>query len=109
MALDLLTPRERLLHAMLGQCMLEFIQVVGDGPTKDIDLAEIRTKIHDLQHRLAGNHLARSSPEFYNLLGYQGAEPAAGPPSDVDVPTAPAAADEPMYSSPPSRSGESQL
>lgn len=84
---EVLTSRERTLHALLGHCMMEFVEVVGDGPTAAIDLAEIRTKIHDLQHRLAGNALARAHPEQFKLLGHQGSEPAPTPPAGAGAPT----------------------
>lgn len=71
---QVLTRRERRLHALLGECMTEFAAIVGDGPTAAIDLAEIRGRIHDLQHRIAGNALARVEPEQYKPLGYQGSE-----------------------------------
>ena len=44
--------------------------VVADGPTRDEDLAELRTAIHVIQRMVLAQAAARACPQEFRLLGW---------------------------------------
>lgn len=69
MTTPLLTDAEHELVAALGEVWNSFCRVVGNGPTRDHDLAEIVAHVHALQHKVMGQAAARAYPGRYRVLG----------------------------------------
>jgi hypothetical protein len=65
-----LTDAERQAVRMAGE-LYTFIEryVCGNGPTRDADLAEIASRIHDIQYRVTGQAAARLYPGELRLMG----------------------------------------
>jgi len=66
---DLLTPDERKAITMAGELWNQLCRVVGDGRTRDADMAELCAHIHAIQHAVMSQAAARAYPETYRLLG----------------------------------------
>jgi len=69
---ELLSAAEQQLTDLLGKAWNLFCVIVEDGPTRSDDLAEIATKIHDLQHAVMAQAAARAYPDTYRPLGNVG-------------------------------------
>jgi hypothetical protein len=52
--------------------------VIGFGPTREADLAELRAHIHGIQRMLMAQAAAREYPKDYRLLGDAILKPAGG-------------------------------
>lgn len=66
-------------------------QIVGHGPTREHDMAELVAPIHNIQHALMAQAAARIFPGRYRLLGEtlerdQSSDPDHGSRADQDVP-----------------------
>lgn len=69
-SLAYLTPAEKECIALLGRTMnLYASQVVGHAHTREPDLIEFATRIHDLQHAVMAQAAARAYPQLYRLAG----------------------------------------
>lgn len=66
---DLLTEAEREALRLSGQLANAMFAIVGHGPTRDADCAEIAADIHRLQHAIMGQAAARAYPTQLRLLG----------------------------------------
>jgi hypothetical protein len=65
-----LTGDEREAIRLAGQCYTHIAEkVVGDGLTRDDDLAEIRAAIHVVQHAVMAQAAARAYPGEFRLMG----------------------------------------
>jgi len=64
-----LTPLEHHVIARLGSCWDDICRVVGDGPTRDDDLRELRDHIHAVQRAIGSQAAARAHPACFRLLG----------------------------------------
>ncbi len=69
LAVGLLTPRELDLITRIGSLMPRFLEIVGDGHTREADLAEIVPLIHALQDKVMAQAAARAYPLAFRLLG----------------------------------------
>lgn len=49
--------------------------VIGDGPSRDGDCAELAAEIHTIQHRIMAQAAARAYPDRYRLMGGQVQQP----------------------------------
>lgn len=65
-----LTELEREVTADLGRVWNKICTIVGDGPTRDADLAEACAHIHALQHTVMAQAAARAHPGEFRLLGW---------------------------------------
>jgi hypothetical protein len=75
-----LTDDEREAVRMAGQLYTHIAaRVCGNGPTRDDDLAELRTAIHHVQHLVMAQSAAREHPGELRLLGEVIPEEAADP------------------------------
>lgn len=65
-----LTENERLAVQMAGS-LYRLIEdsIVGDGPTRDDDLAEIRAAVHVIQRAVMAQAAGRLYPAEFRLLG----------------------------------------
>lgn len=70
-----LTPAEHDLIARLIAVWDGFVAVVGAGPTRDGDLAEVAFHVHALQDKVLSQAAARAYPDRYRLLGETLADP----------------------------------
>ena len=66
---DALTPDEHHAIDLTAQLVNTLARVVGRGPTRDHDLAELFGKIHDIQHAIMSQAAARAYPDDFRLLG----------------------------------------
>lgn len=67
---ELLTLDERETIADLGQIATRISQkIIGHGPTRDHDVAEMVHHIHILQQLVMAQAASRAYPELYRLLG----------------------------------------
>lgn len=66
---ELLTDLEHELLAQFGKTWILIVEVVGDGPTRDADLAEVAYHIHALQHFVMAQAAGRAYPTEYRLAG----------------------------------------
>ena len=65
-----LTDAERLAVRLAGELYTHIAEnVVGPGPARDADLAEICRSIHDIQYRIEAQATARDYPGELRLLG----------------------------------------
>ena len=74
---DLLTPTELLAIERAAQLWNQLTAIVGDGPTRARDLAELAAHIHAIQATVMAQAAARAYPEALRLLGDGGGLPAA--------------------------------
>lgn len=66
----LLTDTEHRAIEMAGDLYTHIsTMVVGNGPTRQDDLAEICSSIHHIQHAVMAQAAARAHPDKYRLLG----------------------------------------
>jgi hypothetical protein len=66
---ELLSEDEHAAVRQAGDLWATLCRVVGDGPTRDADLAELVVHVHAIQHAVMSQATARSYPEAYRLLG----------------------------------------
>lgn len=66
---DLLTDREREATRKAGELWGDICAIVGDGPTRDADLAEFIHHIHAIQNGIMRQAAARAYPDEFRLLG----------------------------------------
>lgn len=66
---DLLTPDERLALGETADLWNRLSRIVGDGPARIADLAELATHIHGIQRAVMAQAAARECPHLYRLLG----------------------------------------
>lgn len=66
---DLLTEDERRAIELAGELYGVLCKVVGDGPPREGDLAELCSSIHVVQRAVMAQAAARAYPEQYRLLG----------------------------------------
>lgn len=52
-----------------GELWNKLCRVVGYGPAREGDLAELIVHVHAIQHAVMANAAARAHPEQYRLLG----------------------------------------
>lgn len=72
-----LTDAERLAVRLAGELYTHIAEnVVGPGPARDADLAEICRSIHDIQYRIEAQATARAYPGEFRLLGEDPFRPA---------------------------------
>lgn len=64
-----LTDAEHRLVTDIGRLMDGFNAVVGDGPSRDGDLAEAVRHIHVLQNMVLAQAASRAYPDRYRLMG----------------------------------------
>jgi hypothetical protein len=64
-----LTSDEQKFVEMVGNAWVLLCKIVGDGPTRDADLAEACNHIHALQHTVMAQAAGRAHPGLYRLLG----------------------------------------
>lgn len=74
----MLTDRERQAVERLGEVWGDLCAIVGDGSTRDADLAEMAHHVHALQNAVLAQAAARAYPDLYRLAG-------AGPVQRVEV------------------------
>lgn len=67
--MNLLTPKEQALITKLGECMGDFRDIAGEGPSRQHDLNEIAAHIHALQDKVLAQAAARAYAGKYRLLG----------------------------------------
>lgn len=67
---EMLTPDEQQAIDLSGE-LATFIsqRVIGFGETRNADINEVVSKIHDIQRMIMGQAAARAYPEKYRLLG----------------------------------------
>ncbi len=53
----------------LGLIWNDVCQIVGDGPTREGDLAEVIHHLHALQHLVMSNAAGRAHPALFRTLG----------------------------------------
>lgn len=66
---QVLTDLEREVVRDAGALWNKICQVVGDGPTRDADLAELIHHVHAIQHAVMSQAAGRAYPEEFRLLG----------------------------------------
>ncbi len=67
---ELLTDAEHRVMAMTAEIWNTIVQeVVGNGSSREGDLAELATDIHHIQERILAQAAARAYPDRYRLLG----------------------------------------
>jgi hypothetical protein len=67
---DLLTDAEHRVMGLTAEVWNTLVrEVVGNGPARDGDLAELATDIHRIQERVLAQAAARAYPDRYRLLG----------------------------------------
>jgi hypothetical protein len=67
---ELLTPDEHEAVALAGRLYtLMAKKVIGYGPTRGADLAELTALIHGVQHIATSQAAARAYPDLYRLQG----------------------------------------
>lgn len=66
---DFLTDDERRVIDLLAEAAELFGEIVGDGETREADLAEIAAHIHALQNAVLAQAAARLYPNDYRLMG----------------------------------------
>jgi len=64
-----LTPAERKALDLTRELWHALTDIAGDGRTRDADLSELATKIHDIQNTVLAQAGARAYPDSYRLLG----------------------------------------
>ena len=69
MSAELLTDNEHRAVDMAAELMCLLREIVGDGPTRNQDLAEFAIAIHQLQRGVLKQAAARAYPDRYRLLG----------------------------------------
>ena len=65
----LLTPEEHAFVDAIGQLWGDLCKIVGDGRTRDHDLAEMIGHVHALQNFVLSQAAGRAYPEMYRLAG----------------------------------------
>lgn len=66
---ELLTVNERLALGETADLWTRLSGIVGDGPSRIADLAELATHIHAIQRAIMAQAAARECPHLYRLLG----------------------------------------
>lgn len=67
---ELLTPDERAAISMAGQLYVLIAErIVGHGPSREADLAEMTAAIHIIQDKIKGQAAGRAYPAECRLLG----------------------------------------
>ncbi len=66
---DLLTADEHAAIRMAGDLAVLLARVVGNGPSRAADIAELFASVHDIQARLMAQAAARAYPGRYRLMG----------------------------------------
>jgi len=66
---EMLTDDERKAIQMTAGLWNQLCRVVGDGRTRDADMAELCAHIHAIQQAVMSQAAARAYPETYRLLG----------------------------------------
>lgn len=64
-----LTRDEHLVMNLLGEVAGRMAKIIGEGPTRQQDLAEMVTHVHDLQRMVMSQSAGRDHPGLYRLLG----------------------------------------
>jgi hypothetical protein len=67
----MLTQKERDVLTLLTDAWSGFLEIAGNGETREADLAEVTSKIHDLQHVVLAQSAARMYPDEFRLLGQE--------------------------------------
>ena len=65
----LLTDQEHAAIQKAGDLWGDLCAIVGDGPTRDADLAELIPHVHAIQHAVMAQAAARAYPDRLRLLG----------------------------------------
>lgn len=80
---DLLTQAER--NAVTTAALLanQLAEIVGDGPSRDGDLAEAVHHVHAVQRMILAQAAARAYPDRYRLLGGQLRSRSDSPPTSI--------------------------
>lgn len=65
----MLTENEHRVLSLLGEVANGLAVVVGKGPTRGADLAELYGHVHALQQAVMSQGAARAYPDRYRLLG----------------------------------------
>jgi hypothetical protein len=66
---ELLTPDEQHAIDLTAELANTLGRIVGRGPTRDHDMAEICLHIHNIQHAVMAQAAARAYPDRFRLLG----------------------------------------
>jgi hypothetical protein len=67
---ELLTETEKDVIAQAGKLYTRIAnEIIGHGPTRDADIAELAAAIHVIQHMVMSQAAARRYPELFRLLG----------------------------------------
>lgn len=66
---EYLTEREKTISTIMGEVWGDICAVVGDGPTRDADLAELIVHVHAIQRSMMSQAAARMYPSEFRLLG----------------------------------------
>jgi hypothetical protein len=69
MSADVLTVAELAAVQQAADLWGTLCKVVGNGPTRNHDLAELAAHIHAIQHAVMSQAAARIYPDLYRLLG----------------------------------------
>lgn len=64
-----LTPQEHAAMRDTARLWNRLTSIVGDGTSREADLAELATDIHRIQERILAQAAARAYPKAYRLLG----------------------------------------
>ena len=65
----LLTEEEQLALGLTGELHRQMILIIGPGPARIGDTAELVTHIHAIQHMIMSQAAARAYPLLYRMLG----------------------------------------
>lgn len=66
---DLLTREERCILQDLGDIASRMAEIVGQGPSRGGDIAEVVSVVHVLQNMILSQAACRAYPGVYRLLG----------------------------------------
>jgi len=69
MADELLTEKEHQAIKVAGELAGLLSEIVGEGPSRDADMAELIGSVHHIQRTVAAQASARAYPHLYRLLG----------------------------------------
>lgn len=77
---SLLTQEEHNLLSILADVANDFVEIIGNGPSREGDISEMVSYIHALQNMILSQAAARAYPDLYRLMGGTvGTSPAAKP------------------------------
>ncbi len=75
---ELLNKEEHDLVTLLADVWAGFLRITSNGDTRDSDLREAKTNIHNLQNAVLAQAAARAYPSEYRLLGADSADDEKG-------------------------------